>query len=70
MSRSKKKQAILKDKNRGFQKLGSKLLRKRTKMLIDKDEFDVLPNKKNEVVNQYKVTDWKWVGCDKKFSRK
>ena len=56
MSRSYKKQAIVKDKNKFAQKQGNKKLRRRGKRIESEES---MPKKKNEVVNQYDVTDWK-----------
>ena len=61
MSRSYKKQNIVKDKNRNAQKQGSKVLRSLTKSKIKSLPLDdiILPEDKSEVVNDYNVTDWK-----------
>ena len=56
MSRSYKKQAIVKDKNKFAQKQGNKKLRRRGKRIESEES---MPKKKNEVVNQCDVTDWK-----------
>ena len=74
MSRSYKKQAIIKDKNKYFQKLGNRKLRRKGKKI---DLEETMPKKKNEVVNQYNVTDWmivyekgsKWLN-EKQMKRK
>ncbi len=58
MSRSYKKNAIIKDKNKLSQKLGNRKLRRKGKRI---ESEETMPSKKNEVINQYDVSDWKFV---------
>lgn len=61
MSRSYKKKSIIKDKNRGMQKAGSKGVRRVTKTKLKNvdPEKVILPEDPSEIINSYSVTDWR-----------
>ncbi len=62
MSRSYKKKNIVKDKDRGSQKVASKAVRRITKgkLKVANPEEEILPEKPSEVIDSYDVTDWKF----------
>lgn len=61
MSRSFKKNSIIKDMNKSAKVLGNKLMRKKLSKNINFEEDDlILPIDKSEVVNDYDVTDYKF----------
>lgn len=60
MSRSFKHIRVIKDKSKFYQTLGDRIMRRIVKSkLKDITEDMILPTKKNEIVNQYNITDWK-----------
>lgn len=70
MSRSIKK-PIIKDKNQYSQKLGNRKMRTKTKILLKmRGEDAALPIDKSELVNDYDVSDYKFINKDKKSTRK
>lgn len=64
MSKS-KRQPIIKDKNKYFQKLGNRKMRNKVNQLLKKEEYDNLPEDKSELINDYDVSDYKFF-IDKK----
>jgi hypothetical protein len=64
MSRSFKKNAIIKDKNRGAKQLAHQSVRTRVRVELnsnkDYDEMLFPTRKGNEVVNQWDICDWKF----------
>ena len=74
MSRSYKKQSIIKDKPASGKRLGNKKFRRKTKQKaktiksIDWDSIEdpmLFPEDKSEVINDYDVCDWKSTITDK-----
>lgn len=71
MSRSYKKQPVLKDKNKGMQKIGNRKFRRKSKQKNKLNDPDaILPIDKSEVINDYDVTDWKIINADEYVGRK
>lgn len=73
MSRSYKKEPVIKDKNKKAQKQGSRNLRQKTKQKLKTKPFDedlMIPITKSEVINDYNVSDYKWRDEDGKYSSK
>ena len=58
MARSYKKEPWIKDRSKYAKRLTSKIMRKRTRERLGKEEYDVMPLR-HECVNQYDVCDWK-----------
>lgn len=69
MSRSYKKD-ILKDKDRFSQKLGNRLFRRKSKSKLKLLDEDKLPHSKSEVVNDYNVSDYKFINVFKWIKRR
>jgi hypothetical protein len=70
MSRSYKKERVVKDKSKSSQKQGSRNLRQKTKQKLKVKPLEedlILPKDKSEVINDYDVTDWKFRDDDKKY---
>ena len=75
MSRSYKKNAIVKDYNRGAKKDSHRKFRKKSKQKIHQQQFEELPQYQKEVMNQYDVSDYKFIASEEdefhdKFRRK
>jgi hypothetical protein len=72
MSRSRKKHPIVKDHPKDAKKINNRKFRRKSKVAVTKDKEPPLKN--SEVMNDYDVTDWVFVGKtakDKiKFKRK
>lgn len=70
MSRSYKKERVVKDKSRSHQKQGSQSMRRTTKQKLKTRSHEddlLLPIDKSEVINDYNITDWKFRDDKKKW---
>jgi hypothetical protein len=70
MSRSYKKQAIVKDRNKGMKSISKRKIRRKTKQRLHSSEDDILIPNERSLTNQYDVCDWKFINCDPKHKRK
>lgn len=65
MSRSYKKQPVIKDKPTDGKRAGNKSFRRKEKQAMANLEEDKLPQSKSEVVNDYEVCDYKTMDASK-----
>jgi len=67
MSRSYKKNGVLKHKDGYYQKLGNKIFRQKSKTGIREDTE--LPYNKSEVVEDWNVSDWRYWPKNKRIKK-
>lgn len=69
MSRSYKKNKIVKDKPTRGKRIGNKLFRRKSKLDVKSDK-EILLIDKSEVINDYDVSDYRMIGMGAKLKGK
>ena len=72
MSRSKKKEPIIKDHPKNAKEMSKRKIRHKVKQILNKEESDELIPNERQLTNQYDISDWKFIDKENKhnFKRK